>query len=137
MKKMLWITVLVLALSTGVVGTAFAAENEAPPGPGDGQGPLHEQMIEAAAGLLGLTPSDVEARLAEGETVVQIAVDLGLDAQAFRSDWMEARRAVIESAIDDGLILRFQVRRMLGLHGQFGDRGCGGRASPEASTPSD
>jgi hypothetical protein len=94
-------------------------------------------MIEAAASLLGLTPADVEARLAEGEPGVQIAVDLGLDAQAFRSDWAEARRAVIETAIEDGLILRFQGRRMLGLHGQLGDRGCGGVSSPEAGPPSD
>jgi hypothetical protein len=124
MKKSLWIAALVLALTTGVVGTAYAEESSLPPGPGgpgqgDGEGPLHELMIEAAANVLGLETAELEARLADGETLHQIALDLGLDAQEFQSEWAEARRTVIETAVEDGLIERFQVRRMIGRRAQM------------------
>jgi len=141
MKKSLWIVALVLALTTGVVGTAYAEESSLPPGPGgpgqgDGEGPLHDLMIEAAAGVLGLETAELEARLADGETLHQIALDLGLDAQEFRSEWAEARRTVIETAVEDGLIERFQVRRMIGRRAQMRNGECPGlggfRNSPQS-----
>ena len=74
MKKSLWIAALVLALTTGVVGTAYAEESRLPPGPGwpgqgDGEGPLHDLMIEAAADVLGLETAELEVRLADGDTL--------------------------------------------------------------------
>ena len=140
MKKSLWIAALVLALTAGVVGTAYAEESSLPPGPGwpvqgDGEGPLHDLMIEAAADVLGLETAELEGRLADGETIYQIAVDLGLDAQEFRSEWAEARRAVIETAVEDGLIERFQVGRMIGRRAQMRNSECPGlggfRNSPQ------
>jgi len=136
MKKSLWIAALVLALTTGVVGTAYAEERSLPPGPGGpGQGPLHDLMVEAAANVLGLETAELEGRLADGETIYQIALDLGLDAQEFRSEWAEARRTVIETAVEDGLIERFQVHRMIGRRAQMRDSEClglgGFRNSPQ------
>ena len=140
MKKSLWIAALVLGLTTGVVGTAYAGESSLPPGPGgpgqdDGEGPLHDLMVEAAANVLGLETAELEGRLADGETIYQIAVDLGLDAQEFRSEWAEARRTVIETAVEDGLIERFQVRRMIGRRAQMRAGECPGlggfRNSPQ------
>src|SRR3990172_13199929 len=109
MKTLLWIAALVLALTTGVVGTAYAEESSVPPGPGwpgqgDGEGPLHDLMVEAAANVLGLGAAELEGRLADGETIYQIALDLGLDAQEFRSEGAEARRTAVETAVEDGLI---------------------------------
>ena len=141
MKKSLWIAALVLALTTGVVGTAYAEESNLPPGPGgagqgDGEDPLHDLTIEAAANVLGLETAELEARLADGETLYQIALDLGLDAQEFRSEWAEARRTVIETAVEDGLIERFQVRRMIGRRAQMRGSECAGlggfRNSPQS-----
>jgi hypothetical protein len=134
MKKTLWILGAVLALSAGVVGTAYAAEGTSPPGPGgpgmvDGEGPLHDLMIQAAADLLGLELADLEARLAAGETVSQIAVDLGMDLRTFRLDWAEARRGVIEQGIADGLVERSQIRRMAGAWAR-GLGPCAGLGSP-------
>jgi len=141
MKKSLWIAALVLALTTGVVGTAYAEESSLPPGPGwpaqgDGEGPLHDLMIEAAADVLGLETAELEARLADGETLHQIAVDLGLEAQEFRSEWAAARRTVIETAVEDGLIERFQVRRMIGRRAQTRLSECPGLGSFRNSTQS-
>ena len=131
MKKSLWIAALVLALTTGVVGTAYAEESRLPPGPGwpgqgDGEGPLHDLMIEAAADVLGLETAELEVRLADGDTLYQIALDLGLDAQEFRSEWAEARRTVFETAVEDGLIEQFQVRRMIGRRAHMRDNECPG-----------
>lgn len=136
MKKSLWIAALVLALTTGVVGTAFAEESALPPGPGDGEGPLHDLMIEAAAGVLGLETAELEVRLADGETLYQIALDLGLDAQEFRSEWAEARRTVIRTAVEDGVIERFQVRRMLAQRVHKRDGECPGLGGFRNSSPS-
>lgn len=121
MKKLLWIAGLTLALAAGVFGTAYAQGNAPPPGPGmggwhsqgDGEGPLHDLMIEAAAGVLGLEPAELEACRAQGQTLLQIALDEGMTAEAFRAEWTQARRAVMENAVQDGLLERDQVRRML------------------------
>jgi hypothetical protein len=139
MKKSLWIVGLVMALTVGVVVPAFAAGEETPPGPGwrqgGGEGPLHDLMIEAAAGVLGLEPADLEARLESGETLWQVALDEGLSADEFRLEWTEARRAVMENAVAEGLIERTQVRQMLGLRAQMRDSECPGlggfRNSPQ------
>ena len=117
MQKTLWILGVVLALTAGVAAPAFAAEGDpvlGPGGPGvvDGEGPLHDLLVQAAADLLGLEPGDLEARLAAGETVSQIALELGWDLQEFRLEWRQARLAVIEQAVEDGLIERAQVRWM-------------------------
>ena len=130
MKKSLWIVGLVMALAVGVVVPAFAAGEEAPPGPGwrqgDGEGPLHDLMIEAAAGVLGLEPADLEARLESGETLWQVALDEGLSADEFRLEWTEARRTVFENAVAEGLIERTQVRQMLGQRAQMRHGECSG-----------
>jgi hypothetical protein len=141
MKKTVWIAALVLALTTGVVGTAYAGESSLPPGPGwpgqgDGEGPLHDLMIEAAADVLDLEPAELEDRLAGGETLFQIALDQGLSAEDFRLEWAEARRAVVEKAVEDGLIEPFQVRRMLAQRAHMRGGECPGlggfRNSPQS-----
>ena len=139
MKKSLWIVGLAVALTVGVVVPAFAAGDEAPPCPGwrqgDGEGPLHDLMIEAAAGVLGLEPADLEARLESGETLWQIAVDQGLSTEEFRLEWSEARRAVIENAAEEGLIGPHQGRMSTqGAQMRDGEcQGAGGfRNSPQS-----
>src|SRR3990170_10055 len=118
MKKSLWIVGVVMALTVGVVVPAFAAGEETPPGPGwrqgGGEGPLHDLMIEAAAGVLGLEPADLEARLESGETLWQVALDEGLSADEFRLEWAGARRLVLETAVAGGLIAPSQAGRMFG-----------------------
>jgi hypothetical protein len=139
MKKTMWILAVVLALSAGVVGTAYAAEGNPPTGPGgpgilNGEGPLHDLMLQAAAALLGMEPADLEARLAAGETVSQIAVDLGMDLQTFRLEWAQARRGVIEQGIADGLVERSQIRRMVGARAR-GLGQCAGLGGPSEAAP--
>jgi hypothetical protein len=124
MKKMLVMAGLVAALAAGVVVPAYAAPADAPPGPGwggqgAGEGPLHDLMIAAAADLLGLEPADLEARLEAGETMAQIALDLGFALDEFHADWLEARRTVFEQAVEDGLI-QPGLRRGINGRGRLG-----------------
>jgi hypothetical protein len=42
-------------------------------------GPMHEAMEEAIAGALGITPGELEAALAAGKTLTQIAQERGVD----------------------------------------------------------
>src|SRR3972149_5428541 len=67
MKKSLWIAALVLALTAGVVGTAYAEESSLPPGPGGpghgaGEGPLHDPMGRATPPEGGLPAAFVQHR---------------------------------------------------------------------------
>jgi hypothetical protein len=132
MKKIVWIVGLTLVLTAGVFGTAFAQDNNPPGGPGmagwghqgEGEGPLHDLMIEAAADLLGMEPADLEARLANGEKLIEIAIDSGMSAEEFRLEWREARQTVFESAVAEGLIERTQVRQWLGRRTQMRHEEC-------------
>jgi len=129
MKKMLMMAGLVAALVAGVVVPAYAASAEGPAGPdwpgrGDGDGPLHDLMVAAAADLLGLEAAEIEARLEAGETLSQIALDQGMTQDEFRTAWFEARQAVFEQAVDDGLI-QPSVGRGMNARGRIG-AGCPG-----------
>jgi hypothetical protein len=133
MRKTLWIAGLTLALSAGIFGTAFAADEDPPVGPGmswgrhgDGEGPLHDLMIEAAAEMIGLEPADLEARLEGGEMLYQIALDQGMTPEQFRLEWAEARQTVFQAALDEGLIVRQQLCRMLGRRALLHSGACDG-----------
>ncbi len=137
----------VVILSLGLVGFASAQTGtpEAPPylgyGQGmmggyrgqDGTGILHDYMIDAFANALGLTPEELESRLAAGETLWQIALSEGYSAEEFSQLWIEARTSALEEAVADGVITqeqadwmisRMQARQAAGYHPGFGP--CGG-----------
>jgi hypothetical protein len=93
----------VLVLALGLAGLAFAQtptpEPDQAPGFGPGMmggygrgmwnraagqfGPMHEYMEQAWAKALGLTEEELEQRLEAGETMWQIAEDLGFSQEEF------------------------------------------------------
>lgn len=93
MKKSL-IAVLVAVLLIGVVGAAGSvfAQASTPegfvPGQGygnmaqlqleDGTGIYHDELLATFSEALGITVEDLEARIAAGETLVQIALSKGM-----------------------------------------------------------
>ena len=80
----------------------------------DGEyGPLHEAMLTALAEALGLTPEELEAQRAVGESMWQIAADQGLTAEEFTTLMLEARTAALEQAVAEGLMTQEQVDWML------------------------
>lgn len=177
MKKLLWIGLIavVALLALGATGYAYAqGEQPTPPAPygqgygpgmmgrggmmgrwyqgGTGQyGPMHEYMVSAMAAALGMTDEELDAELASGKTMWQVAEAKGLSLEEFQKLMLDARQAALEKMIADGVITQAQadwmLARMQGMWGRmWGQGGCpmhggafgrGGRwgAPPVQSTP--
>ncbi len=90
----------VVALILGGAGVAYAQVDDPPPPPYgggygygscDAEGPMHEGMIEALAAELGLSTSDLEARVAGGECLHDIALAEGLELDEIRGVMLKVR----------------------------------------------
>jgi hypothetical protein len=128
MKKFLFafamIATLVAALvsSTNVFaqgGTPPAAPQTPTPAYPQGVGPgantsvmggiLHDEMIAAYAEKLGISVDDLNDRLANGETMAQIAASAGLTADQFTTLMQEARSQAIDAAVEAGTLTQAQA----------------------------
>jgi len=96
-------------------------------------GPLHEYMVNAFAAALGLTPEELQTRLASGETMATIAQSLGLSLEEFRNLMIEARTDAINQAVANGVLTQECANWMLQRRNQmqnqvggFGFGHCGG-----------
>ena len=144
MKKILTpillLVVVTLALSTTSV--AYAQEGQ-PTGSSrglammNGDGPLHDYMIQAYADTLGLSFDQIKARLESGETVFQIALSLGFPAEQIPTLLRNARAEALQAAIADGVIVQAQADRMMqrgndrGVNSSaYGQGPCGGTSQP-------
>jgi hypothetical protein len=78
-----------------------------------GYGPIHEYMEKAFAKALGLSEAELEQRLAAGETMWQIAEDLGYSQEQFAGLMVQARTEALDQAVDDGLLTREQADWMI------------------------
>jgi hypothetical protein len=128
MKKFVigFVIVGVLAVALGTAGYVSA---QAPvPGSGTGAGmmggrggrmsnqaagaqtgPLHDEMIAVFAQKLGLSMDELNARLAKGETMAQIAYSKGLSADQFTTLMTGARIQAIEQAVKNGEVTQAQA----------------------------
>ena len=134
MKKFILIAgVIGLAVLTlGVVSPVFAQEDTPPPTTGYGHGygmmggrngyggmrgawqgeehgPYHEYMLEVFSEVLGLTVDQIESRLDSGETMWQIAAAEDLSSQEFAGLMLQARQAMLDQAVADGLLSQEQA----------------------------
>jgi hypothetical protein len=73
-----------------------------------GDGILHDKMISVYAQKLGISVDDLNARLAKGETMAQIASTKGLTAEQFTSLMTNARTQAIDQAVKDGTLSQAQ-----------------------------
>ncbi len=100
-------------------------------GSGSLPGILHDGMIAAISQKLGIPVADLEARIAKGETVAQIAYAKGLTAEQFTALMKDARAQAIDQAVNDGTLTQAQAdwmktRGMNGVGmGQGAGRGMG------------
>ena len=119
-KTLLIVAIVVLALGILGAGVAFA-QGEQPPrtygfgmmGGRGGYGFMHEYVEQALAEKLGLTEAQVEDALANGTTMVQLALDNGIaeaDLPAFMS---EVHQAAFDKAVADGVLTGEQAGWML------------------------
>jgi hypothetical protein len=121
-----FVIVAVLAVALGTAGHVYA---QAPvPGSGTGggmmggrggrmgnqaagaqTGPLHDEMVSAFAQKLGISVDELNARLAKGETMAQIAYSKGLTADKFTTLMTEARAQAIDEAVKNGELTQAQA----------------------------
>lgn len=142
-------TVVVLAISLTAVGVA-AAQSPNPPRPfnpgagGYGRGAMgaggygfmaqnvndtvmHDALFDSFAKALGLSRSDLDARVAKGETLAQIASAKGLSAADFTKIWTDARKAGIDAAVAKGFFTKEQAAWMIDRSINRGGYGPGNR----------
>ena len=70
-------------------------------------------VVTAAAEVLGITVDELKAELADGSTILDAAIERGLDTAAFTADVTAAVRANIEEALANGEINQETADRLL------------------------
>ncbi|NJC98235.1 MAG: hypothetical protein C3F07_04730 [Anaerolineales bacterium] len=113
-KTLLIVALVVLAVGALGVGVAFAQGGQPPfagrgPMLQDGTGPFHTYMVTAFAEKLGLKVEDVNARLAAGETMYDIALADGVKAEDFPALMADVRAESLDAAVKDGVITQEQA----------------------------
>ncbi len=130
MKKILlsMVVVAVLAVAFFGVSTAFA-QTPTPGTSGYGMGAgrgmrggiagaglqgtqsgiLHDEIVAAFAQKLGLTVDEINTRLANGETLSQIAASKGYTFDQFTALMVEARTQAIDAAVKAGTLTQAQA----------------------------
>jgi hypothetical protein len=126
-KTILIVGLLVAAMMVLGVGVAFA-QGPAPyagngPMQQNGAGDLHTYMVTAFAEKFGLKIEDVDAQLAAGETMYDIATAAGVKAEDFPAFMTEVRLQAVSAAVKAGAITQTQADWM-NSHG-FGRGGYG------------
>ncbi|KAF0107205.1 MAG: hypothetical protein FD146_2046 [Anaerolineaceae bacterium] len=134
MKKTILIA-LVLAVLAGLFVTASAYAQGTQP-PAQATGILHPYFAAALAEKLGLSVDDVNARITNGETMYQIALDEGIAAEDIPALLLEVRTTALKQAVADGVVsqetadLMLQRMQQRGLHGSgLGTHSMGGTGS--------
>lgn len=129
-KTLIVIAVLgVLALSFGAAGLVYAQGGNPPAtpyAPGSGRGPmmgggvLHTYITAEWAKVLHLSVDEINARLASGQTMYQIALDAGVKAEEFYSLMTSVRANAIAAAVKDGVLTQAQADWMNQMHSRMG-----------------
>ena len=107
---------------------------------GDQDGVLHDAMTAVYAQKLGISVDDLNARLAKGETLAQIASSKGLTAEQFTTLMTDARSQALDQAVKNGTLTQAQAdgmnQRGAGMAaGGRGMRGTGQGRNANADCP--
>jgi len=132
MKKTILIVALVgLALGALGVGSALAQRSQVA---NYGHGLMHNYMEQALAAKLDLTEKDVEAQIASGKTMYQIALDAGIAEADVPALLAEVHKTALDKAVTDGVISReqadFMLQRMASASRGYNGAGCGANGNP-------
>jgi len=91
-------------------------------------GLMHDDMTAVFSQMLGISVEDLNARLAKGETMAQIATAKGLTAAQFQTLMTDARSQAIDQAVKEGTLTQAQADWMKqrgagqAMGGQMGGR---------------
>jgi hypothetical protein len=77
-----------------------------------GSGVMRDYMVSAFADAVGLTVDEVNTRLANGETLAQIALDQGKAEADLPALLTQVRQAALDKAVADGVITQAQADLM-------------------------
>jgi hypothetical protein len=80
-------------------------------GPGFPHGPRHD--LADAAEYLGMTTAQLRAQLNQGKTLAQVARDRDKSVDGLVDNLVEAKKARIEEAVEDGRLTRAQADEIL------------------------
>jgi hypothetical protein len=72
-------------------------------------GYMHDEMVAAFAEKLGMSATDLEARLDKGETMYQVAESKGITGDQFTTLMTEARTVALDQAVKNGSITQEQA----------------------------
>jgi hypothetical protein len=131
MKKLVMTIVVlaIIAITLGSAGYVYAQASNPPVAPGTGyatmaggrggrggmvaaqnqDGLMHADMAPVYAEKLGISVEDLNARLANGETMSQIAVSKELTAEEFTALMNDARSQAVDQAVKDGTLTQAQA----------------------------
>ncbi len=107
-------------------------------GPGAGLSEFVDQAVidEAIAAALGITVEELDAARADGQTVADLAEELGVDMADVNAAVQAAKEEALAAAVANGDITQAQADRLLAgggrLFGNFEVRGSHGFLTPEA-----
>ncbi|HEY9076603.1 MAG TPA: hypothetical protein VIO61_08680 [Anaerolineaceae bacterium] len=149
------VVIAVAAIAMGVAGYVYAqSPTPTDPGPGmmggrGGRGgmagagmmanmaastPLHDLMIAAQAGKLGLSADELNSKLAAGQTLWQIAQAKGWTAEQFSKAMQDAHVQALDEAVKKGLITKEQADWMKTRQTQMSGYSYGCFGDPAAPT---
>jgi len=94
-----------------------------------GSGALHTFMTNEFAKQLDLNVNDVNARLAAGETMYDIALSAGVTAEEFPALMTEVRASALDEAVKANVITQAQADWMKSRGGGMGTGNCTGTGS--------
>ena len=86
---------------------------------------LTDSVVAAWAEKLGLTVEEIDARLAEGDTIRALADEAGFDMPEFKTLMSEYRDGAIAQAVTDGTLTQEQADYLLARSGNGTGLGLG------------
>jgi len=92
---------------------------------GTGEGVMHDAMIAAFANELGLSVEALDAKLAAGETMADVAFAKGLTVEDFQTLMTDVRAQAVAQAVADGTLTQEQAEWMAQRGGGQGMHGAG------------
>ena len=126
-------------------GTGYGVGNSGSRGMGVGMmnsnagsqdGLLHEDLVAVYAEKLGLSVDELNERLANGETLSQIAASAGLTVEEFQALRTDARSQALDQAVKDGTLTQEQADWMKQRGGGNGNgRGMRGAGQGQFANP--
>ena len=130
-KTLLIVAIVILALGAFGVGAVFAQGGTPPYQPYGGRmmggrggyggsGLMQDYVEKALASKLGLTEAQVEAELAAGKPMFQIALDNGIAQEDLTNFMADVHTTAFEAAVTDGVITQAQADFMLQRMAQNG-----------------